>query len=328
LGRLRKTAFEKDTQELQDRNTAARLEIEELAEKNRKLGLENGSLRRVKSMIEKGTDGDAVAAVLQFRYPRRWPSTYAVDAAESIVSCKVPALREALVKTVSEAERARNPLTDPAAVAKAMDLAGGVLNHSGLDVLRKAVSLGGGDTSGSETEADVKPEVGGSWLASNRQVLGVMKRVEKAAEEEVCPFEVTFVDGKDGVKFNYQKLLSFVLEIYGLDEIARTTGGVKIAITLDGAELSRNAGHVTAGVKITDPRAIDPITRLPIGVFGAAKVQSRELCIPFKIVTVRHPVRCGGISAFHSWHRKHENLSSNGRHWHIDYQVGQDNSGG
>jgi hypothetical protein len=54
-------------------------------------------------------------------------------------------------------------------------------------------------------------------------------------------------------------------------------GGVCFAITLDGAELSRNVGHVTAGVKMIDPRAIDPRTKLPIGVLGGAKIQSREV---------------------------------------------------
>jgi hypothetical protein len=37
-------------------------------------------------------------------------------------------------------------VTNRSSCGAAMDLAGGVLNHSGLDVLRKAVSLGGGDT--------------------------------------------------------------------------------------------------------------------------------------------------------------------------------------
>jgi hypothetical protein len=91
----------------------------------------------------------------------------------------------------------------------------------------------------------------------------------------------------DGVQFDFKKLLEFVLEIYGLDVLAKTTGGVCLAITLDGADLSRNVNHVTAGIKIFDPRAIDPVSKVPIGVVDSTKIQSRELCIPFKIVLAK-----------------------------------------
>jgi hypothetical protein len=41
---------------------------------------------------------------------------------------------------------------------------------------------------------------------------------------------------------------------------------VEFSITLDGADLSRDISHITAGIKINDPRAIDPKSRIPIGM--------------------------------------------------------------
>lgn len=50
---------------------------------------------------------------------------------------------------------------------------------------------------------------------------------------------------------------------FGLDGIAQTSN-VEISITLDGAELCDFKSHLTAGVKVTDKRAIDPRTKLPL----------------------------------------------------------------
>ena len=51
-----------------------------------------------------------------------------------------------------------------------------------------------------------------------------------------------------------------------------------IAPTMDGAQLTNELGHVTAGVKIVDPRCVHPITGIPVIQF-----QSRDLCFPFQI---------------------------------------------
>ncbi len=44
---------------------------------------------------------------------------------------------------------------------------------------------------------------------------------------------------------------------------------------------------MTAGIKINDPRAIDPISGIPIGMEDSRKVQSRELCYPCKILIAK-----------------------------------------
>lgn len=51
-----------------------------------------------------------------------------------------------------------------------------------------------------------------------------------------------------------------------------------MAATLDGAQLTNVLGHVTAGVKVIDPRATDPVTGTPLCVNG--KFQTRDLCFP------------------------------------------------
>jgi hypothetical protein len=50
---------------------------------------------------------------------------------------------------------------------------------------------------------------------------------------------------------------------------------------------SLSRSHVTAGIKINDPRAKDPISGIPIGFEDSTKVQSRELCFPCKILIAK-----------------------------------------
>jgi hypothetical protein len=89
--------------------------------------------------------------------------------------------------------------------------------------------------------------------------------------------------------FDFPKLLEFLLKLYKLDAAHRdlTQPAVEFSITLDGADSSRNISHVTAGIKINDPRAIDPASGIPIGCDNLRKVQSRELCWPFQIIIAK-----------------------------------------
>ena len=80
--------------------------------------------------------------------------------------------------------------------------------------------------------------------------------------------------------------MGMALTGHGLDTAAETTSRdiqkpVLIAYTLDGAQLTNALGHVTAGIKIVDPRAKDPITGIPLHMSG--KYQSRDLCFPAQI---------------------------------------------
>ena len=75
-----------------------------------------------------------------------------------------------------------------------------------------------------------------------------------------------------------------MLKNFKLDKTAIEEGNVKIAITHDGADLSRNVQHITCGIEILDPRAINPITGIPIGLEGK---QSWDLCFPCNILLTR-----------------------------------------
>jgi hypothetical protein len=166
-----------------------------------------------------------------------------------------------------------NPYRRAIEIAKVIDLSGSVMNLSGYDNLRR----------GMEADENGKIDRMGGWLTSTYQVKKAMKKVEEHAKG-VIPFDVVDIDGIDGFKFDYEPLLLYLLDLFQLEDAARDNNQppVQISITLDGADLSRNVTHVTAGVKINDPRSIDPVSGLPIGVQDSRKVQSRELCFPFK----------------------------------------------
>ena len=80
--------------------------------------------------------------------------------------------------------------------------------------------------------------------------------------------------------------MTLLLQSYGLMEIIeRGCEDVTVACTIDGTELSWKIGHVTAGVKITDPRARNPRKNeeLVMGADGTEGVQSRDLCFPLQV---------------------------------------------
>ena len=91
------------------------------------------------------------------------------------------------------------------------------------------------------------------------------------------------------IKFDpTEKLLCMLLDGFHLTNLAVLDGGVEIAIRLDGTKLSWNLSHVTAGIKIVDKRACDPITGAPLFVASDGStnqsVQSREFCFSIKIL--------------------------------------------
>jgi hypothetical protein len=242
-----------------------------MKEKDVSLKMLTMKTKTVDNAFSKETNtANAVEILLKARHPgpgRAWNKTHADELTIAIFEDEMlnGEAAKQVISRVYEQVKDTCPLRDAAAVAKAMDLAGGVVNHSGLHVLRRVRTPG--CTTG--------------WLASHRQVTKVMKQVEAEASTYV-PYEV--LTHVDGVQFEYLAMLRFALQLYKLEDIAKTDGGVMIAMTLDQADLSRNVSHVTAGLKIVDYRAIDPETKLPLGVGNSVTVQSRDVCIPFKII--------------------------------------------
>lgn len=97
---------------------------------------------------------------------------------------------------------------------------------------------------------------------------------------------------------DYERQLRFLVEQYGLTEIAASTG-IQIAITGDGAAMctsSRKAGQTCLGIKMIDPRSRNPITKElcfvstttnedEIEVTNYKNVQSADHCFPSAIVS-------------------------------------------
>ena len=109
---------------------------------------------------------------------------------------------------------------------------------------------------------------------------------EHASNEYLLGFKESVNQHGPTFTFDLDVLMRLVLTGHGLDVAAQTSSRkthkpVIVAYTLDGAQLTNTLGHVTAGIKIVDPRALDPITGIPLHVSG--KYQSRDLCFPTQI---------------------------------------------
>jgi hypothetical protein len=195
-----------------------------------------------------------------------------------------------------------NPFLNPVELAKLMDLNGAVLNLGGLHLLRAV-----------KVEVRQTEEGGSTWITSSYQIKKAMKHLEMKADG-ILPFRqlddcsmseadwhywdpqaATRYESDepviiyDGFEFNFLKKILLILKLYKLDKIAMddTQAPVNIGITLDGADLSHNYMHVTCGIKIVDPRAIDLQTGLPIGVDRSTAIQSRHHCHAFKFVLAK-----------------------------------------
>jgi hypothetical protein len=84
--------------------------------------------------------------------------------------------------------------------------------------------------------------------------------------------------------FEIYNFIRTILKGFGLADNARTgslCSPVLICWTLDYAQLTRELGHLTGGIKIVDPRAVDPQTGIPLLISG--KFQSRELSFPCRL---------------------------------------------
>jgi hypothetical protein len=64
-------------------------------------------------------------------------------------------------------------------------------------------------------------------------------------------------------QFHNEKWIRHILKTFRLDEIAQQES-IELSITLDGAELTNDLCHLSFGVKITDPRAIEPQDGRPL----------------------------------------------------------------
>ena len=159
--------------------------------------------------------------------------------------------------------KSQSSLGNPVEYAKLIDTSG-KFNLSAIDDLRVIEGL-------------KKDERG--LIPSKTSIQKVMRQLNEYGDLTL-PSKLT-ANG-DGWEFaNFDVALDIILKLYKLDDVAKKSN-VEIGFTLDGAVLTKNLTHVTAGIKIVDKRAIHPTTGLPIDRF-----QSRELCFPFKLVLAK-----------------------------------------
>jgi len=148
-------------------------------------------------------------------------------------------------------------------IARVMDLNGGTLNLKGYDLIRKL-------------------ELRDWLLPSPSSIQRVFALVEVAGDKH-APFELKKKPGGEAIVFNYEKVVALVVASFGLAGAAMLRG-VRLAQSIDGANLTRTLCHVMAGIKMNDPGAINPLTREPL--FAAnigVGVQSRNVVFPMQI---------------------------------------------
>ena len=77
------------------------------------------------------------------------------------------------------------------------------------------------------------------------------------------------------VKFHVPTATQVILNSHGLWNRVLKKEQMQLAVTVDGGNLSWNVTQVSAGLKMVDPQAIDPINGSPLfGRTGYNKVQS------------------------------------------------------
>jgi hypothetical protein len=64
---------------------------------------------------------------------------------------------------------------------------------------------------------------------------------------------------------NFEKAFRLLLKACELEELA-TRSSVKVALTVDGADLFQGRTHVSTGIKITDERGVHPVTKQPFSM--------------------------------------------------------------
>jgi len=105
------------------------------------------------------------------------------------------------------------------------------------------------------------------------------------------PYEHGYLDEANGggeyIQWDPQHLLSGMIKAYQLTEVAKVRP-VEIHVSIDGAMLSKNWNHLTAGVKQGDSAAFCPRRQqLIYGNTDNTMIQSRDHCFPFIIAMVR-----------------------------------------
>jgi len=117
-------------------------------------------------------------------------------------------------------------------------------------------------------------------LFHNRQQLSRLSKMLEAHGKELLPYDVT----SNSVKFDLTHAVPWLLKQFRSWEYVERGELVTVAATVDGGELAWQLTQVSAGIKICDERAIDPLTGQRLfGDSGHERVQSRYVCFPLHV---------------------------------------------
>ena len=146
-----------------------------------------------------------------------------------------------------------------------------MLNFNGVETLRKVEEL----------EAY-------QWgvLPSRSSIQKASYELHELGQNHI-PFHRRQCDLGEVFQFEFEPFLRFILKTCSLHDVAQRDS-VELCITLDGAELCDGLCHLTAGIKVTDRRAVDPRDGSPLSCVDDAfigrifQTQSRNYCFAVK----------------------------------------------
>jgi hypothetical protein len=165
--------------------------------------------------------------------------------------------------------RLRSTVFHPFNVLRAMDFAGGTLSYEGIEVLR-------------ECETEGQKYKRGTVIPCSAVLRRMAAKVEQLGDQ-LCPYELSTTNDGEMVAFDLPKTLPLIVEAHGLTESAKTHP-IKVAQSIDGAQLTKHTSMVIGGVKINDNRACCPISKRPfadtIDTPRGGGLQSRNTCFP------------------------------------------------
>ena len=248
--------------------------IQDMARKNKALTSHNaasgdqGNNDTSKNELFKVQVVAAINDVLK-AYPR-WSSKRTVPLIAQAV-WNVDANQPALVKLARK--YFRDTIFTPFNILKEMDLAGGTLSYEGIDILRRVETLG------------IK-HFRGSMIPSKSEIKRLAGTIEWFGASK-CPFVLKETSKGEAVEFDYGKAMLCITQAFHLEEIGKMRS-LSVASSIDGASLTKNLSMIAGGVKVTDRGARCPLTRQPLlDNPTTMKSQSRNLCIPFKLMMGR-----------------------------------------
>lgn len=165
----------------------------------------------------------------------------------------------------------------PFKVLELMDMSGSKLNYECFDLLRSL-------------ETDNRDTRRMTIIPSSARLKRVAATVERVGDRLV-PFKLTAATSSsvgESVEFNPEKVLKVILRASNLNNLPAGETAI-LSQAIDGSRFSHNINFIMYGIKINDPRASCPWTKLPL--FSAdgtkSKIQSRNNQIPLKLLIGR-----------------------------------------